>query len=294
MRLLIRSLLVASVLLIAHEVVFKLISGRYQASAENISVLNGITGQRYLYERTGTYYVVIGSSLSGRIQGDMLPAGTYTLGLSGLSAWDGLNLVEYAANKPRVLLVEANMLFRRPSIEYQRHLLGQPWRLLRRHLVGLRDAARPVAFLADVTRAVWRRVGPVAAISSPVPTPQGETVGNDDGPFERLVEAQRSLYDSPLSAADREFIATQGEQLRALARAGVTVEFFEMPVNPALCDSIRPEQLRSWLQQTFPEIAYRRIGRCADYETTDGIHLSAEESERWSRELAETIKAVIL
>ncbi|MGE4070520.1 MAG: hypothetical protein AB7E72_05040 [Lysobacterales bacterium] len=293
MQLLIRSLLVTVVLLVSHEAIFRLVKGRYQASAENITVGNGIVGQDYLYERANANYVIVGSSLSGRIQTGMLPTGTITLGLSGLGAWDGLSLVGAAATKPRVLLVEANMIFRRPSIEYQRHLLGQPWRFLRGRLVGLRDAARPIAFLADLARALWRRVAPITVVDESVSAPIGAASLDDDGLFERLITAQRRLYDSPLSGADRDFIAAQAKQLRVLASAGVHVEFFEMPVNPALCDSTRPLQLRTWLRLTFPEIPYRQIGRCADFETTDGIHLSTEEAERWTLGFAETMQAMI-
>ena len=63
----------------------------------------------------------------------------------------------------------------------------------------------------------------------------------------------------------------------AFERRGIRVIFFEMPINPALCNMPLLTSIRNLIRTQFPSERYFRIGDCNAVTTEDGVHLSYPE-----------------
>lgn len=286
MALTLRSLVVALLMLAVYELSFRGIAPRYAPRAENVPVANQMSAQQFLYGQAPSA-VILGSSLSGRIRSDLLPDGSYNLALGGLSVWDGLAVVEATGRFPDLLMVEANVLDRPASPDFARGVIAQPLRSLRAHIKSLRAAARPLTVGLSYAQAVWRRLLPVTTTAAPAqPGSAAPFETALDRRFAQLLEVQMQRYGKAMSDEELTALAQSADRLVALADRGVRIEFFELPVHPGLCEQARPRQLRAWVQARYPDLHYRRVGRCSDVRTTDGVHLDAMEAEDLTREMA--------
>ena len=72
--------------------------------------------------------------------------------------------------------------------------------------------------------------------------------------------------------------------LTSLESKGTHIVFFEMPVNEQLCTLPKAEVIRENFYHYFSPKTYAYIVQpsCAEYKTTDGLHLTALEASRYT------------
>ena len=289
--LILRSLLCMLVLIAGYEMAFRALRSSYMPRADSVPILNAMTAQNYLYERGDSPVVIVGSSLSGRLQADLLDAHTYNLAFGGLSALDGLELVNHASTQPQLLLIESNVLFRPARKSFLDRLLSPPMVWLRKPMWVMRDVARPLTVALSYAQSLARRLMPAssaaAAVATPMPAVAGPpaavvaSVPAAGSLFDRMLDLQRVAYAREISADERTIMLDSlSRNLQVLKTRGVHVLFFEMPTHPDLCELPRQEGLRENLRAAFPDVPYVRLGECQGIQSTDGVHLTLDEARQ--------------
>lgn len=277
-------------LLLAYEMGIRTIGERYFPRAENVPIANAMNVQNYLYEQSSAAVVIVGSSLSNRLIQSALPSDAYNLALGGLSALDGLHVINSVEATPRLVLIEANVLFRAQDLSFLGRLLDWPMLESKRILVSLRDRTRPAVVMLSYGQAVWRRLfaGSVARPGLVATLPVTSAAGADL--FNRLLDHQRAEYSSPIPTEELDDeLTVLDKELHSMEARGVRVAFFELPTNPALCELPRARELRSAIKLRYARLPYLNVGDCSEVRTTDGVHLSVEEGRYASEALNQAI-----
>jgi hypothetical protein len=257
---------------------------------ENQWIHNYIIAQGYIYDHANAPVVIVGSSLSTRLHPDMLPRETFNLSFSGLSPFDGINIVLGANTHPHAVFIESNLLTKNSDPDFDDGMLS-PWVFsTRRWLISLRDFARPVTLARNYMRSridhTWSFLAGHSA--------RDVQAALADVIFDRLLAGQKRSYDTPLSKdVQAKLITELRADITALERRGIRVVFFELPINPALCEASRETAIRNLVRTQFPAEPYFRIGDCNAVTTVDGVHLSGLEAEPVTREFAEIVRETI-
>lgn len=245
--------------------------------------MNVIRAQRYVYGQQERPTVLVGSSLSARLDEGAIAPGCFKLATAGGSATTGLEVVRRSGRVPRVILVEANDTLLRGvdagllvSIEARGPLD------LRRAMPVFRAEYQPVTLLHGFIR--HHRGGAKDA------TGEG---GARPANFEALLAEQKAAVYKKLEAevADKK-LADVEVALRDLMARGTRVLFFEPPVHPEVAAAPLMSAMRATLLRRFPPARYRWAPRSAEaFETTDGLHLTKGSARRYSRLLGEALAA---
>ena len=246
---------------------------------------NLIKGEKYIYAQEPAPAVLVGSSLSARLK--QLP-GFYNLAFDGKSPLDGLAIVTQEAKPVRTVLIEMNVVDRLPDTNLTESLTNPVLQPLKQRLLSLRADKQPLAALGDqVEMAIYRFMPPTSAAPRPA-------APSDSSLFDKMLANQVRSYARPPAA---DVLSSQFDQLTkavaALQQRGVRVVFFEMPVNEHLCDAPKSLAIRSAFKQYFPPAKYTYIEQpnCAEYHTTDGVHLDSISVRNYTRYLQEHLCA---
>jgi hypothetical protein len=261
---------------------------------ENLWITNYMFAQEYIYDHPNSLAVIVGSSLSTRLRSNLVLPETFNLSFSGLSPLDGIKIVLGAHTHPRAVFIEANFLIRNSDPDFEKGMLSPGLLAARRWMVSLRDFVRPVPLVMTHVRVrinrVWAfLVGHLATDVQPVISKSDANVI-----FDRLLADQKRYYAAPLSKdAQTKLITELSADIAALEQRGIKVVFFEMPINPALCDTPLETGIRNLIRTQFPAEPYFRIGDCNAVTTVDGVHLTWPEAEPVTRQFAEIIGQTI-
>ncbi len=112
--------------------------------------------------------------------------------------------------------------------------------------------------------------------------------------FDQVLALQIPAYST---APDEQLVARKFAELKrrvsSLESRGTRFTFFEMPVNPRLCQLPRAKIIRESFQQHFPPSKYTYVAMpdCGEYQTSDGMHLRSEEAIKYTTYLREALSA---
>ncbi|MEI9919260.1 MAG: hypothetical protein WDO14_10730 [Bacteroidota bacterium] len=272
-----KALLVTVVLLIAQSLFFMTIAKRSKITRHQWQY-NNLIAQNFLYGADTFQNVIVGSSLSQRLPEAELPE-FYNLSFAGLSCLDGLELLTYKAYLPRRVFIETNF-FTRPKDESFTETLEAPLLFYpRKYVPGLREGRQPMDWVAIALDRVCDRIN--IALRDPnvqvsIDTSSATAKRRFDAGFNVLVDR----YSKP---PVRDILDKTSSELKTyvdkLTAKGVEVIFFELPVNPKLCNAPFATSTRQAIESMFPADHYKIIGMpdCSAYHTSDGIHLTENE-----------------
>jgi hypothetical protein len=236
---------------------------------------NLIKAQNFIYTSSDTSQrVIIGSSLAHRIDID----GYYNLSFSGLSIFDGLRIISHVPHPPRKVFIETNMILRREDEQFTGQLINPLLYQLKKYVPALRDGKQPVSLVVDGCYQVLKQLKNKGKVVAP------EAVPINLGLFKSMLGYQINAYSKTPGSNELTYAITQLKQfVGALEAKGVEVVFFEMPVNEKLCKLPVSECVRRVFYENFSPTKYAYIVQpgCADYHTTDGVHLSPIEAVRY-------------
>jgi hypothetical protein len=221
----------------------------------------------------------------------LLSRETFNLSFPGLSPFDGVNIVLAAHTHPRAVFIESNTLIGNSDPDFDNGMRS-PWLLaLRRRMMSLRDFARPVTLVKTYLR---DRTWAFLVGDSPTDVQSATSKANANVIFDRLLANQKRNYAAPLSKdAQAKLITELGVNIATLEQRGIRVVFFEMPMNPALCETSLQAAIRNLVRTRFTAEPYFRIGDCNVITTEDDVHLSYPEAEPVTREVAEIVRQLL-
>lgn len=241
---------------------------------------NSIQAQKFLYDDHSPN-VIIGSSLAARLDFTNTP-GFFNLAFSGQSAMDGLTILAQKNRLPKNVYIEMNTILVKENEMFTASLLNPILYHTRRILDSFRDGKQPLGFVAtSVTNAIKKRTRlevneKKINKKKTVPSNLRKELMAD-----QIKKYSQTPHTEEISQAFRKL----KQHVTFLKQHGVTVIFFEMPVNEALCGLMRSAVIRDAFAETFPANQYLYISQpdCSNYHTSDGIHLYPNEATRYKK-----------
>ena len=275
-----RSLLVFAVLVLAyaafiHFSKLELDTSQHQSSG------NRIKAEQFVFGADAPdATVIVGSSLSFRIELDSLPPGTSNLGFGGLSVYDGLELITRANKKPARVLIETNMIFKEPDRGFLDAVFQPGLYELRRSVPILREENQPSGVLIGLLRDRAKKGRPVE--EAPSDSMAMSTV---------LLETNRASFAVlPADSTQQRYLTTLEREVKAMEARGVEVIFMEVPIAPEMMTSVLATRCRTLITERFPTHRFLRTDPGLHWRTTDGLHLEEHNARRYSGWLARSLR----
>ena len=261
-----KSLLTFSFLIIIFCLALQLLIPNTYMSPKSTWQTNLIKAQKFIYNTEKYDNIIVGSSLSAGIDVQNI----YNLSLYGLSVYDGLRIISQTDHHLKNIFIETNFILKNETQEFNSQLNYLIPFYLKKYIPPLRDGKQPVVLAVESIRKI--------ADSKKRPS-QGKVSVNKDL-FNELVADYVSFYSKIPTPDSLMYYTTQLKgYVRLLEAKGTRVNFFEMPVNEKLCGLPKSVIIRSLLYRNFPPPKYYYISQptCANYQTTDGVHLNEQE-----------------
>jgi hypothetical protein len=243
----------------------------------NLAERNIGEAQHVIFGRGGPPVVLVGSSLASRFQYRTFDRCFRNLALAGQSSLTGLALLAASDIRPRVVLIETNVLHRDLDSAFLSDVEGP----LKRRVSVFQAGNRPVNLVTSYLTSLRypNELAFVAAAESAV-DPRVVELGLS------LQVKQYAITIDPLTLQARldEFRAA----ITRLQADGVQVILFEMPVDPALREAPRAVQIRRAMRQTFPALDYWDLATWPGIDpirTRDGLHLVLADALRTGKAL---------
>ena len=242
---------------------------------------NKINAQNFIFNDSDTIKsVIVGSSLSARILTKEL-SGFYNLSFAGQSIFDGLNILSKKETIPKNVFIETNYLFRAEDPQFTASLFDSYPFYSQTYIPALRYGKEPLPMLISLLQD-WKdkkennKVENKTTISQPsVQHPL----------FDKLIAYQITNYSQkPDSLAMKNAMVNLKNYVDILRSKHVNVIFFEMPVNSHLCELPLSQVPRQAIHKLFPQNTFSYIDQpdCTNYNTSDGVHLTNLESEKYT------------
>ena len=245
---------------------------------------NIVKGEEYLYEKGQKADVLIlGSSLASRLIMDSLPANYYNLAMGGMGIYDGISLLSKSSRKPKVVLIEMNVVLRDLNKDLERDLYHPVFYSVKKYIPILRKKYQPV----PVLKALFRDRSGMKPDAGLYQLPKHL--------FEREVAGVIERYSVPPKPelTKRKF-GELNRDVQMIRKSGIQVIFFEMPIHQDARNLIEPQTTRTAFYKYFPKSEFRYIDSPQDiYQTSDGIHLGPEDALRYTIYLRNKIKELI-
>jgi len=237
---------------------------------------NVINAQEYLFAKPVKPGVVVGSSLSARLAETSLKTDFYNLSLGGDSVFTGLEIVRRSAIRPRVVLIETNMLLREENQSILSNVFCPLVSQLRPLVPGFRERYCPSTLIAGKVGGILIDCA-VTAGQRICPWQDLFTTEDRKFVFAKMIDIQKADYEVEPRP---EQLKGQIEKLKVLVASleerGSRCIFFEMPIDNSLIKLPVPSAIRNSVREAFPSPKY--VWVCPEgnqhYETQDGMHLS--------------------
>lgn len=264
------ALALCAALLLAYAAFLRLAPPPAQSRMQSAAQENQDVLERYLRLSEPPPVVVLGSSMTRKLDFTADAGCVMNLALTGESSLTGLAALARLPRKPRLVLVEINVADREPDERLVKAAAGPLIRLSPVFLTANKPANLGYSYLYQLKRDK----------SDPPVT---------EAAFHGALDIQRSTYARPLEPQGLERrIAYLAQRVQELERAGSRVALFELPVYPELEQMLLARQVRSALRGRFPAnewISHEELAAGRAIRTLDGIHLDSQEADGVVRQL---------
>ena len=290
-----KSILAALVMLVAYHFLFPHISRKYfQLSGPQRD--NFFRAQAYVHKIPPETKVILGSSLSLRLNETILGHDYFKLAFGGGSIFTGLEIIRHANKRPAVVLIEINQLGWYDDRELLRDLFT-PWRMtLRNYSPVFREEGRPANFVNGVGEVFVRKICHWSSRrlgQRPAPDFPAGTSAENPAFFSQLLR----FYDIYLAVPPQNLTEQAyrlGDYVDQLSRQGALCVFYEMPIDSSLSGLPSPAAVRKAVETRFPKNKYHWVEfpREHNYDTYDGLHVSQAEADQLTEALARQVNQI--
>lgn len=241
---------------------------------------NLITAQRYELANPAPQIVIVGSSLAANLPSKQLEPEIYNLSFAGGSAFTGLELIEAAKVKPKIVVIEMNVLGRKSDRDIIQNASRPVFSCVRVHSLAFQEQWQPANLLGGrITRTPLEKLcGLKVRFAS-------DKQHTNPDMFNRLLTIVQTNNSTPLEPARMaDQLATLRKHVETLEKEGVRCVFLEMPVDSTVASLPRCTSIRAKVLEEFPVTRYQWINpdRNHAYATTDGQHLQHNEAQTFA------------
>jgi hypothetical protein len=254
---------------------------------------NFVRGQSLLYEDITGHNVFLGSSLSLRLAGDLLPSPSIKKEFIGGGPITGVKLVAANSTTPRRVFIECNYAIARAvDKKMLSELLDPPMGLVKRRFHFLRKLNRPSTLL-------------LLGLYAPK---KGHVVSKEKAEILRLERLAEPIMPDDLKIDEEHlrktlqfflpefagsvpgyahWLAVLSDEIKILEERGVECCFYRMPCDPVAEKDPSYQKMFTMLQQHFPPSRYKWFlpEPSYHYQTTDGFHLTWKSGLAYTRHL---------
>ncbi len=253
---------------------------------------NNIKAQRYIYNRKSDLeMVLVGSSISGRLNPDDISDRAVSLAMLGMSSQTGLEIVEKQKIKPNLLLIELNDTIQKRrndklNTEFIGNLYHPIFYWIRFHLPMFRQEYQPVSTivkplikaLTNEDKVLFRFLEEGSSTNKRIDTEL----------IEKLIRQQIKAKNHPISEQSTKAITEESEymktQIKKFKNEGVRVVLMDIPNEKRVKETIMEKQLRELFRELFPKDTYEWMPEppSRDWKTNDGIHLVTSSAKEYA------------
>ena len=239
----------------------------------NLRQANTIRAEELLYSEETVDVLLIGTSLTVRLNQDFLPEGYYNMGLSGGSIYSGLKIATHLESSPKLVIIETNYLLNNLDSSWISSLVN-PFRFrLKKYVPVFQQKYHPFSGVAGpvMSEAGKLLLGKVDR--------QENTVVNKKLFEKTLTKKQRSWEKKYEVTAIQQKLKELKKYCEQLEQAGVKVLLHEMPMHTSLSESTKMKQIREHIMEFFPPHYFIPRLSSEEVTTSDGNHLSTNSAK---------------
>lgn len=224
---------------------------------------NLIRAQRYLHGARQQSIVFVGSSLTQVMEPYLNQPDVACLGLPGMGPVDGLNLIAGGGARPKLVMIEINLIHRIPSQELAEEAL-QP------HLFWLHDqfSATRHEFQPSNLFLPWlegtSRQRPASGLARPLPPGHRHQPSNDRNRADWVHDDVRIAFEQ------------MPRILSSIERVQAPVGFYQLNEHPDITRAPALKKLRDLLSNHFHQEVLVELDE--PYCTRDGAHMCEEDA----------------
>lgn len=256
-------------------------------------------GQRYLYSPENAENILVGSSLTFHLDLAGTKDSITNLSFSGESAYKGIDLAvakgKTSGVYPKKIFIEINTLDHYSRSTFDK-IIYNPFLLYpRKFIPALRDGKQPLAWVATILQKhilhyfIPNRYTLFESYLKYEPNDrEREEAKKAFVPNERLNISK--LSPQAKLGIENKLV----KDINLLIENGCEPIFFEMPVSDKHRLTKKYETIRAIIERNYPAKRYSYIGYSLDsnYQTYDGLHLSASDNPRYSAYLRASIDSI--
>ncbi|MEG4801991.1 hypothetical protein QUB63_19090 [Microcoleus sp. ARI1-B5] len=253
---------------------------------------NTIKAQRYIYnQKSEREIVLVGSSITARIDPDRISPQAVSLALLGMSSPTGLQIIEREKVKPKILLLElSETILKGEKYKASQDFIGNIYQpffyFIRLYFPMFRQEYQPVSSIVQTLIKVATKENKISFRFLEEANSTQKQI--DPELIEKLIQQQIEAKKSPMSEAVKNAIIEESEYIKnkitQLKNAGVRVILMDVPNEQRVKDTIMEKQLRELFRELFPNNIYEWLPEppSREWKTNDGIHLVTSSAKEYA------------
>lgn len=248
-------------------------------------IANYSRAETYLYKNPKPKVIIVGSSMSARLQDDKLDRDVHNLSFGGGSPLTGLIIIKNSDHIPNLICIETNTIEGGINKDMIKSLFTPVVWKIKKYLIVLQYTYQPMNIVLTMVN---------SRFGQRYENQKNEKI--DEGVFKaemgRHLKEENCVdgLDNPLKIAEIKGL------IEYFYSKGAKVMFFQMPVYKEISSSARYVQRENKLRQAFSDmnIEWSQLGDNADdkYLTADGIHLIPRSAGEFTVEINNRIREI--
>ncbi len=252
-------------------IVFEPQSSRPQSQYKD----NLIIAEKFIYSNKDNMdTVIVGSSMARLIHKNLLPENIYNLAFGGDSVLTGLNIIKKSGFMPKKILIEANIIFKDKNQEMLNSLFHPALFYIKKYIPALRENSQPFNLLLSL---VFENTYSHEKLMS-------ETI--DLNMFNIHLNTTLNTYQKALLNYEQQ-VSELKQLFEFFKYHNTEILFFYMPNHTKIMNSKLMQEQNNVILQNFK---YKWLETSQDYQTQDGIHLTYEQADIYTKDFVNLLK----
>lgn len=281
-----KSLLIFLSLSVGYSVLIALFKPQINYFQNDVQAKKVVVAQRYIYEYYDKPVVIVGSSLSDRLNKDLLPENFYNLSFTAKSAKEGLEIIQKINAQPELILVEMNDPILNPAdTKFINELFYPVFWQLKQYIPALREEYQPINLFVNFMMENFKRNN-------------DENDKAEKSLVDQLIEKQlQERYSKPANPSElKNKLTDLKNTIDNLKQQGIKIAFYEMPCDKRISNSTLSASLKEDTHKIFPESKYLWLQNPTNttYNTTDGLHLDYQSNLKYTKYFVKEVRNLII
>ncbi len=249
---------------------------------QNQWISNYSKAESYIYKSSSSDIIIVGSSMSFRMKKEGFDDNIFNLSFNGGSVLTGLQIIKKSKNIPTLILIETNLVEREENNDMLDSLFTPFIWHVKKYFKAAQYTYQPANIFLSIIKNKY------GAKNNKTNVKTSQKILNVE--LTRQLKAESNIE----GLEDSNEIETLQKLVNDFYSEGVTIAFFQMPVNSQLITSERYKKREQILHEIFSDLDIEWLSIPPNLDdrflTRDGIHLTEKSASEFSKELNKHIK----